>query len=202
MFVMIPIAMAGDICEEKLTPGETCIMLTPTLDCSSNYTIFNYTAEMKNGSMTLISNSLYNFTFSEGEGSYLIQLCDNSTREIIVEGEDEMAGLAVVVFLLGIIGALFIIPFKINFSQNQILNDMGKRLCWLLGLILLALSSVIVVSIANIGGFGISSELFRVLWIVEWAAYLFMVWIVLSFQFRLIKLWREAYKKARMGGEE
>lgn len=107
VLALIPIAGAI-ICEDTLLDGTNCTMLTPTLDCSGNYTIHNESGtEIKNSNMTLLNDTIYYFEFEESLGSYIVTLCDNSTREIIVEGEDNMliyfGILLVFIFFIGLV---------------------------------------------------------------------------------------------------
>jgi hypothetical protein len=57
-------------------------------------------------------------------------------------------------------------------------------------------------SIADTFGIGLWSEIFRFMWLINWGAYLFMVFIVLSFFFRTLKLWNEMSQQKRMGEDE
>lgn len=111
---MIPLATAK-ICEDKLTPNKNCQMLTPSLTCTAyTFNIFNETSTvLKDSTLTLVNGTIYKFNFNESKGSYIVQLCDNSTREIIVEGEDEMPVLAIVIgeiiFILCFLAIAFIL---------------------------------------------------------------------------------------------
>ena len=114
-------------------------------------------------------------------------------------GEIPMASLAIMGFVLTLIVGLFILPFKTNFSKNQILNNVLKRCCWLLSLFLLSLSTAMLATIADNVGIELSSEIFRFMWIINWAAYLLMVFIILTFLFKVLKMWTMLSKQKRMG---
>ena len=104
----VPLVSAG-ICEDILTPGEECTMLTPAISgCTVyNYSIINETANVTKGNLSEVWGGVYSFTFNLSQGDYLVKLCDGSTREIIVGGEDSNMWLAIIV-CMGIMTALFL----------------------------------------------------------------------------------------------
>jgi len=127
MFVTIHLVygleIADEKCEDTLTTGEDCIMMTPTLSCSSyTYNIYNSSGNTirTNQTLTLLNSSIYYFTFNETQGSYIIKLCDDSTREIIVEPDSEME-LAMIIGLIGAAFLLVYIAFNMN-DDHQILK--------------------------------------------------------------------------------
>ena len=118
-------------------------------------------------------------------------------------GESVMASLAVMLFALAVVGLCFSLPFMLKkFAKNAILDGLLKRLTWMIGLFLLTLTSVIAVNISNEASLGIEEEIFIFMRIINWAIYLFMVYIVLSFLFDTIKLVQTNAKKHRMGEDE
>lgn len=114
-------------------------MVTPSIPCNT-YDIINVengTIMVDSGSLTLLNNSIYYFNFTQEAGDYLIQLCDNTTREFRVtetydekfdKEEDARMYIAIVV-LLGIVTLAFVgiavfqksKPFQIFFSLLAIL---------------------------------------------------------------------------------
>ena len=117
MAIVLIQAVNATICEDRLTPGQLCRMLTPSLDCEGNYTIYNETGYLTTGNMTLLNDSIYYFNFSQGEGSYLIQLCDNSTREIVVIGDEDTMIIGTAIVMVAMIG-LFVY-LAITFSKED-----------------------------------------------------------------------------------
>lgn len=85
LLAMVQVAYAST-CGDTVDIGKNCTMLTPELTtCTTyNYSVYNTTAKVENGSLTLISDSIYYFTFNQSEGDYIVKLCDGSTREIKV----------------------------------------------------------------------------------------------------------------------
>ena len=90
-----------------------------------------------------------------------------------------MASLAIIIFVLAIIGTLFYLPFKVQqFSKNEILNNILRRGCIFVALLLLSLGTAMLATIADNGGIELSREIFRFLWFINWSCYLLMVFII------------------------
>lgn len=124
---MLPVVF-GAICEDRLAPGDTCTMLTPTLTSCSvfNYTIFNTSGAtvIYNDTLILLNDTVFQFEFNLSEGDYVVQLCSGDTREIRVSN-DPLPGsgggtavsltqiaivLGLVTFILLFIWTIFQIP--------------------------------------------------------------------------------------------
>lgn len=120
MFLLIPL-VTGNICEDTLDLSEfqNCLMITPNLVCPSyTYDIINVTDNSivkDNYNLTLLNNSVYFFNFTEGEGDYSINLCDNSTRNMIVIGGGGNMQLAMIIGV-GIVAAILL---YIGFSLDN-----------------------------------------------------------------------------------
>lgn len=107
---------ALDICEDSIGINQTCLLLTPQINCSIfNYSIFNVTNFINGANLTNISTEegLYYFPFNMSkEGGYIVKLCDGSTREIYVQGDknnmiDIMIFLACITIILGFLSYSF-----------------------------------------------------------------------------------------------
>lgn len=211
VLILMPIINAGipanqTECGSRLTPGKTCVVTTPHISCN-RYTIYNVAsgAEVVSDTMTLLNSTIYWFMFNQTtRGSYLISLCDNSTSaRILVEGEDEMASLSIVIFIMAITSVFFILPFKVEkFAESNILNIILKRSCWLMGLFLLALNSAIVATIADNAGIEVTKEIFRYMWLINKGAYIFMVFIIWRMLVDTLKLYKWEKQQKRMGRDE
>jgi len=114
ILLFIPIVSATDMCEEVILPNKTCIMVTPTIDCT-NYTYkvvnINTSNIVTTGNLTLLEDDKYYFNFSEEKGQYVIHLCDGTTGQILVERrEDNMLaiaiGLIIVIVSFALLGLL------------------------------------------------------------------------------------------------
>ena len=206
LLAMIVSANALELCEGTPKISTDCAMVTPALtQCTTyNYSIFNTTGEeVSNGTLTLLNNDVYYFNFTLGKGEYLIRLCDGGVREIIVEGKDEMASLAVVIFVMLITIGVFALPRIVkNFSSNYYLDSTLKGLCILMGLFLLSLDTAMVATIASNADMGVTREILRYLWLVNWAAYIAMVIIVLGFGWKMLQAWDTQKKRKNMGEED
>lgn len=117
MVLLLSSLVSATLCEERITPGNNCTMITPVLDCWENYTIYNETkTQVKTANMSLFNNSIYYFSFNQSEGNYLVQFCDNSTREIVVEEDSQMIYFGILltfIFFIGIVSLLTYIAKKI-----------------------------------------------------------------------------------------
>ena len=113
ILLFIPIVSATDMCEEVILPNKTCIMVTPTIDCTNyTYKVVNInTSVITRGNLTLLEDDKYYFNFSEEKGQYVIHLCDGTTGQILVERrEDNMLaiaiGLIIVIVSFALLGLL------------------------------------------------------------------------------------------------
>ena len=205
ILTMIVSVNALELCEGTPKISTDCAMVTPALtQCATyNYSIFNTLGvPVENGTLTLLNNDVYYFNFTLGKGEYLIRLCDGGVREIIVEGKDEMASLAVIIFVMLITIGVFALPRIVkNFSSNYFLDSTLKGLCILMGLFLLSLDTAMVATIADNADIGVTQEIFRYLWIINWAAYLAMIMIVLGFGWKMLQAWNQQKAKKSMGEE-
>jgi len=116
MVGLVNAAVAEDrICSDILPPNwEDCIMITPAITCTEyNYSIYNQTALVRTGNLTLLENNLYWFIFNETEGSYLVELCNHATREIIVE-EGEMVEWFIILMAVAFVLTCLVLGFKYN----------------------------------------------------------------------------------------
>ena len=199
--LMLPIAYGIDQCQDRLTPGKSCLMFTPTMTCDGNYSILNDTEVVRNGSMTLVEEDIYTFVFNESAGKYIINLCDNSTREVFVEGEDDMASLSITIFILIVTFALFLLPFVKRFCLNEWLNNLLSRACWVIAIYLMMLNTAMIATIAGEAGLPLTQELFRYMWLFGMAGYVFMGYFALRTFFDTIELWKITKLKKRMGEE-
>jgi len=131
LMIMMPLVVA-DMCEDRVF--QNCTMLTPTIICDTyNYSIYtqegNLTTE---GNLTQLSGEIYYFNFTESEGSYIVEICDGSTREIFVGGGTDMY----IAIMMGILGVVFML-FYLGNSLDQKEHSSIKLLLYLTGLFML-----------------------------------------------------------------
>lgn len=144
-----------------------------------------------------------NITFTYlTKGSYLMNFSTGDSGKIIIEGEDNMTSLSVTIFILGITGTLIFLGMKKDFSKNAVANLILKRCLILIGMLLMSLNTAIIVTMADVAGLGVDRELFRYLWIINWSIYLFMLFIIITTVFNVLKLWVDISQRKRMGEDE
>lgn len=133
MLLLLPIASAIDVCEDKPKISTPCMMLTPEIsECSIyDYKIYeiNTTTESKgdlinNGTLSTFNGEIYYFNFTEAEGEYLVRLCDGAVREVIVENDNDEFWLYVVsgLVLLGLLGLGYYIEDNIFVIMSGMLS--------------------------------------------------------------------------------
>lgn len=105
---LLPVVVGTEYMETYL-PGAEYTLYTPVLDCTSyTYEIYNNTANITNGTLTLVEDGIYKFNINLSAGDYIIRVCDDSTRELHV-GESGNMSIAIAVILglgLGILAYL------------------------------------------------------------------------------------------------
>lgn len=104
VLITVPV-MAREICENPITNGRSCIIITPTLTDCTTYTydiLYNNTEGnlLETGTLAEWNNTMYyfNFTYSTTDGSYMIRLCDGSTMKQDVAEEDTMINALWIIF--------------------------------------------------------------------------------------------------------
>jgi len=119
--LMIPIVYGLEMCQSTVGISSNCTMLTPTLTCSAyNYTITNLTgSQVMNGSLAVLTGSIYQFNFTEGEGDYIVQLCDGTTREVSVEVEESSMMILAVIILLPMLLSLIMLVGAATMGENH-----------------------------------------------------------------------------------
>jgi len=166
-----------------------------------------------NDSMTVFSIGQFNYTFitPNTTGNYMSQVeCNiggiqgyDEDDFWVKEAPEEMTSLAVVIFIMVLTVGIFALPFIIKrFSENQYLDWTLKGICYIIGLFLLSLDTTMVVTVADNANLGITSELFMLLLMINWAAYIAMVVVVLGFGYKMVMLWRDNKQKDRMGYDD
>lgn len=210
---MVQIVIALEDCQRETEPKDVpCFIITPAY----NDTCGNVSIDIYNNTPTLLDtrimdtfgstgrcNTTFNFT---AEADYLFNFSTGDSGRITVKAVDNMASLAIMLFVMAITGFLLALPFiKQKFSSNSILNEILRRSCWIMGLFLLSLDTAMAATIADTAGLGLSQEIFRYLFLINWAVYLLILFTVIQFFFRILKLWKVQKYEARTGleyGEE
>ncbi len=112
-----------------------------------------------------------------------------------------MTSVAVTIFIMLITIGMFILPrfFKM---ENKYLDSTLKGLCIVFGLFLLSLDTAMIVTFAAKAKLGISRELFRLMFFINWAAYLSMAIVTLTFGWNMLQMWNTDKQRKRMGFDD
>lgn len=205
ILITIVSATATEFCEDILIPNQQCTMLTPSLSCGNyTYQIFNETNILvQTTNLTNVDSDIYSFTFNQSSGDYLVRLCDGSTREIYVEGQDTMSSLAITIFILAITGVLFALPkLMLRFSKNIFADLLLKRCCYILAIYLMVLNSAIMATIAESSGIAVTDEMFRYMWLFGTVGYLAIAFTVLKTLLDILDMWKLTKTNKRMGDDD
>jgi hypothetical protein len=141
------------LCDDLPVINQNCTFVTPTISCTVNsYDILNVSGfpVIDNQALTQINGSIFKFDFNltNETNNFVVRLCDGTTREIFVEGDDvSYAGGVAILFIAGI-GVLAFYGFLIN--TQQILQ--GRRITESL---LVGLKSLYLLSFPWLGLLGI-----------------------------------------------
>ena len=105
LICLIPLANALDICTDTKEISQPCQMMTPSMNCTDyNYSILSTNGTIvETGNLTLVNLTVYSFNFTQGEGDYVIYLCDETTREVRVTTEDDTLIAIILMFAISII---------------------------------------------------------------------------------------------------
>ena len=113
-----------EICLNPISANTTCLLVTPTLFCDVNATGYTYElftnngTTIENGNLTLYNevDDSYYFNFNKDIGSYYVKICDGSTRQIEVTGDDIMIGLTNETWIFVVLILLFVLFLWLAFK--------------------------------------------------------------------------------------
>lgn len=121
MFIMMLSLVRGmDLCESKIMPLVECKMITPDIYCTNYYyQVLDLEGMiLENSTLTPLNQSNYYFVFNYDVGDYVIRLCDGTTREIQVQGE-EIKMTPIAILLIGITFWLIYTAQSLNSKDEQ-----------------------------------------------------------------------------------
>lgn len=115
------IVYAEQICLNPVKANESCIMMTPSLVCDEYfYFMFDNDGNIiDSGNLSLFNTTIYYFDFMQDIGTYYIYICDGSTRQIIVEG-DNMIGFTTDTWVLFLLIGMFILFLYLAFKLTPL----------------------------------------------------------------------------------
>jgi len=160
---------------------------------NQNYTIIE---ELGDG---LNENTLYYYRlrniYDNGNSSWVY----TSTRTI-PSGEIPMSSMAVIGFVTLITLGVFFIPSWIGrFSKFDHYDSLFRGLIYSVGLFLLSLIAGMIATISDTFGIGVTQEVFRFLWFLEWGSYLTIFFVILIFGKRSLESWKMFQENKSMG---
>lgn len=118
------------------------------------------------------------------------------------EVTDTTSGLSVVAFLLFMIIGMFVVSFKVDFTESDNANLTIKTAFAITGLYLTAFTLTIVTSITSQAHLHITNNLLGILSILNIAIYTGIIVLIISFIFRVIKNFGRTKENRRMGGDD
>lgn len=203
--VLVPLAMSQDECQRKMEPRDVpCQIISsylPLDGCNKTLEVYNTSGGMmqtKNWSLMVpFCNASWNIST---QGTYVY----NSTIEsgvVVIQSEENMTSLGVIFFVLILNLVVFLLPMFFQFSENEILNNVMKKMVWIGALLFLAFNTTIVVSLADNAGLGVNAELFLYQQIMLWAIYVSMIFLFWNVVVSTLKMWRIKKIKKTMGEE-
>ena len=171
LLLYIGYVSAQDICLEPIKANVTCFMVTPIISCPVyTYSMYDNQADMiASGTLSVFNDSTYYFNFTEDVGTYYIAICDGSTRQVIVEG-DNMIGLTGQRWIFIILILLFAIFIWLAFRLNPLFLMLDgfilgyfafytyASLSNVFVLILMSLVSIIFIFVGLIGGIAVMKQ--------------------------------------------
>jgi len=202
MFLLtIGIAAAIEMCGSQVEINQTCSMITPELDCAGNYTIINATtgdgSAVGNGTMDLLhtsaTGSTYQFNFTQGRGDYLVKLCDGTTREIKVKGDDTK----MIAAMIGFVAALgFFIYLYYHFKSREYGEWMSVARFIFISMAYYMVMGIMRIGITLLEDYGKQSlaYLFNTFWIIMMYVYGFLFFVVM-FLFGVKFVWSIVEKR-------
>ena len=123
--MMLPLVSAMDICEDSNLINTNCTMITPVITCGTyDYEIINLTGSIiTSGDLFQLEGNIYYFNFTESQGDYIVRLCDDSTREVRVEEEEDKMIIAIIILLPIILSIVFLLgAFVTDADEHRLLK--------------------------------------------------------------------------------
>ena len=166
---------------------------TNQTNTNQNHTIIE---ELRDG---MDENTVYYFRlrniYDNGNSSWVY-----TSTKTIPSGEIPMSSLAVIGFVTLITLGVFILPSKVGrFSKYNHYDYLFKGLIYTFGLLLLSLIAAMIATISDTFNLGVTQEVFRFLWFLEWGSYLSMFFVTLVFGKRALESWKVFKENKSMG---
>lgn len=144
------------------------------------------------------------------EGKLYYFRSKNDTTEFIytsartlTSGERPMSSLSITFFVMFITLSFLLMPIKLkSITRYDYLNRVLQGGSLVIGLLLLSLVAAMMATLSSTFELGLTNEIFRFMWIIQWAAYISIVIVVLGFGYSALKMWKFKKYNQRMGTED
>lgn len=121
LLLLIQAVAALDLCTDTIEINSNCTMITPALSCQNlTYEVINLSGDIvSDGDLALLTGNLYYFNFTEEEGEYVIEYCDNSTRQVRKVEEDDSRMIIAALILVPLFLGLFFLVGAATLSEEH-----------------------------------------------------------------------------------
>lgn len=109
--------------------------------------------------------------------------------------------LSVTIFLMGVVSALFMLPFKIRFAKRDPINHVISRAIWVVALAFSAFTVTVITTMADGAAIGVTKEMLTMVWFFHKALYVATLALMVSTVFSYLSLLDKEKKAKRMGDE-
>ena len=115
------LSCTDDICINPILYNTTCCVVTPEISCAIyDYQLFTNAGELiETGNLSVYNDTLtsYFFNFQKDVGTYYVKICDGSTKQLIVQGDNMIAltpNTWLLITLIGLFILFLFLAFKIH----------------------------------------------------------------------------------------
>lgn len=121
VLLLVNIAAGLEMCTDTIEINANCTMITPALECGNyTYQVINMSGDVvTEDSLSLLSGNIYQFNFTEPEGEYVIEYCDNSTRQVRKIQEDENKMIIAALILIPLFLGIFFLVGAATLSEDH-----------------------------------------------------------------------------------
>ena len=114
---------------------------------------------------------------------------------------DTTSGVSLSLFLFIIIGGLFALGLKFEFSENIITQLILRRCCFVIGIWMMTYTTTMMMTIADAASLPLLGEMKTLMFIFGWAGYSAMVYLVVKTVFDVVKNYNNMMLNKRMSDD-
>lgn len=113
------------------------------------------------------------------------------------------ASLSITFFIMVVAGIFLTIPFIVpRLKERDVMSLILRRCSFIVGIFLMMFNAAIVATIADTASIGVTEELFRYMWIIGRAGWIFVLFTMIKTLFDVLKLWKIQTAEKRMGDRD